>query len=249
MDVYLSGCRCNASNEIARLAKSSQWNGCYLASYAYRDYTSVRKIMSCTSRLMLDSGAFTFLNGSKKTVDWDAYLREYAEFINENDIELFFELDIDPLVGYDQVKEMRDRLEGMTHKQCIPVWHKSRGRDEFLNLCSQYPYVALGGIAIGEIKRSEHRFFPWFINEAHKRGAKIHGLGYTNTEGLYRYHFDSVDSSSWLSGVRYGRIQYFNGTTMKNLSRPKGMRANTNKAELFCLHEWIKFQEYARASL
>lgn len=249
MDVYLSGYRTNTADEIARLAKSSQWNGCYLASYAYSKNPSVLKIMSCTPRLMLDSGAFTFLNGSKKTVDWDAYLREYAEFINENDIELFFELDIDPLVGYDRVKEMRNELEEMTHKQCIPVWHKSRGRDEFLSLCSQYPYVALGGIAIGEIKRSEHRFFPWFIDEAHKRGAKIHGLGYTNTEGLHRYHFDSVDSSSWLSGVKYGRPQCFNGRAMKALSKPKGMCANREKVELYCLHEWMKFQEYASENL
>ena len=249
MDVYLSGYHIDAANEITRLAKSSQWNGCYLVSYAYHKDPRVRKIMSCTSRLMLDSGAFTFLNGSKKTVDWDAYLREYAEFINKNDIKLFFELDIDPLVGYDRVKEMRNELEEMTQKQCIPVWHKSRGRDEFLNLCSQYPYVALGGIAIGEIKRSEHRFFPWFINEAHKRGAKVHGLGYTNTEGLHRYRFDSVDSSTWLAGVRYGNISYFDGRVMKNLSRPKGMRANKSKAVLYCLHEWMKFQEYARANL
>lgn len=249
MEVYLSGIGNKAADEIARLVKSNQWNGCYLASYVYSKNLSVRKIMSCTPRLMLDSGAFTFLNSSKKEVDWNAYLREYADFINENDIKLFFELDIDSLVGYDQVKEMRRQLEEITQKQCIPVWHKSRGKNEFLKLCSQYPYVALGGIAIGEIKRSEHRFFPWFIDEAHKRGAKIHGLGYTNTEGLHRYHFDSVDSSSWLSGIRYGNITYFDGRVMKNLTRPEGMRANKSKVELYCLREWMKFQEYARLNL
>ncbi len=83
---------------------------------------------------LLDSGAFTFMHGveaSSKPVDWDGYLSRYIDFINRHDVQHFFELDVDIIVGYDAVKRMRARLEAETGKQSIPVWHRSRGLDEF----------------------------------------------------------------------------------------------------------------------
>lgn len=35
----------------------------------------------------------------KAAVNWDEYVEEYAEFIIKYDIKLFFELDIDAIVG------------------------------------------------------------------------------------------------------------------------------------------------------
>ena len=63
---------------------------------------------------LLDSGAFTFMHGveaSSKPVDWDGYLSRYIDFINRHDVQHFFELDVDIIVGYDAVKRMRARLE------------------------------------------------------------------------------------------------------------------------------------------
>ena len=76
---------------------------------------------------LLDSGAFTFMNSNKKKVNFNQYLNDYISFINKYDIKYFFELDIDSVVGYEKVKEMRAVLEKGTGKKCIPVWHKSRG--------------------------------------------------------------------------------------------------------------------------
>lgn len=59
---------------------------------------------------LVDSGAFTFFL-SKKKIDIDKYLTEYIEYINKYDIKHFFELDIDVIVGYDKVLELRKRLE------------------------------------------------------------------------------------------------------------------------------------------
>ena len=77
--------------------------------------------------LILDSGAFTVINDTKgKTynTDWDEYIEKYAKFIVENNINLFFELDIDFLIGYDKVLEYRKKLEKLTDRPCIPVFHK-----------------------------------------------------------------------------------------------------------------------------
>lgn len=199
---------------------------------------------------MLDSGAFTFMTSHKGKVDWNDYLRKYADFINKNDVKLFYELDIDSIVGYDKVLEMRKWLEAETGKKPIPVWHKSRGKEEFLKMCDEYGYVAIGGIVSKEISRQEYKYFPWFINEAHKRGAKIHGLGFTNLEGIRKYHFDSVDSTSWTTGNRFGAVYRFNGRTMEKFDKKEGQRlADSRAVAINNFNEWVKFQKYAETHL
>lgn len=224
-----------------------------LESFAYIDADDILiPLIPYFKGFMLDSGAFTFLQQQKQkgtTVDFDSYLRKYIDFINTHQIEQFFELDVDSLVGYEKVKEYRRTLEQQTGKQCIPVWHKGRGKTEFLRMCDEYPYVALGGIAIQEIRRSEHHVFSWFIREAHKRGARIHGLGYTNLKGLERYHFDSVDSSSWTSGNRFGHIYRFNGRTLVKYDKPPGMRVKPVETAINNFTEWAKFARYAEKNL
>lgn len=190
------------------------------------------------------------MQNSKSHLDWNDYIEKYANFINRNKIEKFFELDIDSVVGYDKVLKFREKLEKLTGKQCIPVWHKSRGLDEFKKMCDEYSYVAIGGIVSKEIKPDQYKAFPIMINEAHKRGAKIHGLGFTNLKLLPKCHFDSVDSTAWTTGNRFGFIYHFNGKTMEKINCPKGKRlADSRKVALINYIEWIKFQKYAENNL
>ena len=79
-----------------------------------------------SKNFLLDSGAFTFMNGRKYS-DLDMYLEKYINFINENDVEKFFELDVDCIKGIDWVEKSRYKLEAETGKKCIPVWHVRRG--------------------------------------------------------------------------------------------------------------------------
>ena len=198
---------------------------------------------------LLDSGAFTFMARAKGPVDFDEYLRRYIAFIKKHDIQHFFELDIDSVVGYEKVKEYRRILERETGRRCIPVWHRARGKEDFLRMCDEYDYVAIGGIVTKEIKPSEHRYFPWFIREAHKRGAKIHGLGYTNLSGLSKYHFDSVDSSSWTSGNRFGHLYKFTGRGLQQIHKPPGTRVKARITAINNFVEWVKFSEWAETHL
>lgn len=220
-----------------------------LQSFFYCDEFSEQVIIPKAKRFLLDSGAFTFFS-SGKGIDWNDYLKSYADFIKRNKVEHFFELDIDPLVGYKRVLDFRNRLEDMIGKPTIPVWHKSRGKDEFLKMCEEYSYVAIGGIVSKEITQSEYPAFKWFISEAHKRGAKIHGLGFTNLKGLEEYKFDSVDSTAWVSGNRFGGIYQFNGKTLIKHNKPQGKKmADYKKVALHNFQEWVKFCEYAEAKL
>lgn len=220
-----------------------------LQSFYYCNEFTEKVIIPQCKRFMLDSGAFTFFSSGQK-VDWEEYIKRYAAFINKNKVDLFFELDIDKLIGYDKVLYYRKMLEHLTGKKCIPVWHKSRGLDEFKKMCKEYDYVAIGGIVSKEITQKEYKFFPQLIKIAHENGAKIHGLGFTNLKGLTQYHFDSVDSTSWVSGNRFGAVYKFNGKTMIKFDKKENQRLADSKAvAIHNFKEWVKFAEYAERYL
>lgn len=243
---------------LGRGASDEKWQTCsrggqlILESYFYcRKNDVIPKLLPRLGGFLLDSGAFTFIQGNG-SVDWDRYTEEYAEWINTYHIDLFFELDIDSIVGLQKVERLRAKLELLTGKQPIPVWHKNRGKDYFLGMVKDYPYIALGGIAIKEIPRNIfEKSFPWFINKAHEAGAKIHGLGYTSIEGIHKYHFDSVDSTAWLYGNRGGYLYKFNPSTgdMGKIEAPAGHRLKSQDAARWNFNEWVKFQEYAKKHL
>lgn len=154
--------------------------------------------------VLLDSGAFTFMNGAKE-VNWDEYVRDYKAFIQKYDCDTLdgvFELDIDVVVGYERVKEIRASLEEVTDK-IIPVWHKNRGIAEYDKMCQNYKYIAFTGVRNRDI-RDEH--YALFVKRAKKYGAKVHCLGMTQDRFLQTIPFDSVDSSSWMQGAIRGRV-------------------------------------------
>lgn len=225
------------------------WNPYILESFYYTD-ADTERLLPYFGDFLLDSGAFTFMQGAKTKIRWEDYIERYADFIRRNNILKFFELDIDSVVGYPKVLEFRKRLEQAAGRRCIPVWHKSRGAKEFTKMCDEYDYVAIGGIVSGEIKKEQYGAFPPMINEAHKRGAKIHGLGFTALQYLKMCRFDSVDSTAWTTGNRFGFVYRFNGKTMEKIDCPPGKRLkDSRKVALINYTEWIKFQKYAERSL
>lgn len=169
------------NNEVGRIPC------CVLESFFYIDKYTERLIPLCKD-FMLDSGAFTFMEGGGGKIDWNDYVCRYADFVKRNNISKYLELDIDSVVGLPRVLELRRLLEKQVGRPCIPVWHRSRGMDNFRKMCDEYNYVAVGGIVSGEIKGDDYRVFPYLIQEAHKRNARIHGLGFTNSIMLIRQH-------------------------------------------------------------
>lgn len=245
MKIFLAGTY--SENKNAEDVLQSMYN---LESFYYIkpwQYEMVHR----SKMFLLDSGAFTFFSSGKK-IDWDEYIEKYANFIKEHDVSYFFELDIDSLIGYESVKQYRKKLERLTNRQCIPVWHKSRGIEEWKRMCSEYPYVEIGGIASKEIKPNQYVAFPSMINYAHKCRARVHGLGFTNVNKFDEIQFDSVDSTRW-NCARFGRLEYFDGQTIKTVDkRGEGKRLigrKNNDIIKFTFNEWIKFQKYAERNL
>lgn len=212
MRLFLAGSKSALSKECleAEIKKGVY----FLSSFINKDMDI--KYISLCKDFLLDSGAFTYMTSKKnQSVDWSSYIDMYIDFINFHKIEKFFELDIDTVVGYDKVKKLRQRLEAKTGKQSIAVLHNHRDLNECRALCKDYDYVALGGFVNKEIKKDSYKYIRAVINLAHENGAKIHGLGFTRLKYLDLFNFNSVDSSGWLAGVRYGRgIDIFRNNTI-----------------------------------
>lgn len=215
--------------------------------YYFRDFQ--KPLIYNADLFLLDSGAFTFMNTVKGKVNWSEYIDKYIAFINENDIKHFFELDIDIIVGYDEVKRIRAKIEKETGKQSIPVWHKSRGIEEYKKLVNNYKYIAIGGFAIKHIKREEYPIIRRMVQYAYDRGVKVHGLGFTPKE-VTQYKFYSVDSTTWLSCRRFGSVFKYEHGQMKMIT-PKNhgtKRDKQQELEIITIKEWIKYQKYLNRS-
>lgn len=245
MDIYFAGVE-SMLTPIKEYASKFPLSDLFvLESFFYARKWTVANMRNY-GKFLLDSGAFTFFS-SGKDINWEEYSDRYADFIIHNNVSRFFELDIDPLVGYERVRTLRRRLESKVGRQAIPVWHKTRGKDDFLRMCDEYKDVAIGGIVSKEIKSGDYKYLPWFIDKAHKAGAKIHGLGFTNHPYLPICHFDSVDSTSWGGAARFGAAFRFTGSSLECRYAPENCRACRIK-ELYRhnLEEWIKYQKYAQ---
>lgn len=211
----------------------------YYAKDPLMDY---RKSGKCKD-FMLDSGAFTFIN-SVGTVDFEKYAYEYADFINRHGVDKFFEIDIDAIKGLAYSEKLRGIIERETGKQSIPVFHRSRGKQYFVDMCKAYKYVALGGIAIKDIKRDEYKYFNWFCDTAHKYGCKIHGLGFTPPRDAKEYRFDSIDSSTWNAGARYGQLHVFDGKSIVTTPPAQGKRGRREPLKHQNFSAWVAYQNY-----
>jgi hypothetical protein len=127
MIIYIAGANTRQLRTLIRKAY-------ILESFAYIKKHSSDLSLLMQNNILLDSGAFTFIGKSKKKIDtknldWEGYITEYANFINKHKIDLFIELDIYSVVGLERTEALRGRLEMITEKQAIPVWHRYLGTD------------------------------------------------------------------------------------------------------------------------
>ena len=212
-----------------------------LSSYAYMKKGLANNIGKW-DMFLLDSGAFTFRKKSNN-VDWNNYIDGYIKFINEYSIDYFFELDIDNIIGYNNVVALRKKLEQGTKKQCIPVWHTTRGLNEYKKLCNNYNYIALGSSTKYKQKEN-HELLKYLLKIARQNNCKVHGLGFTS-KMIKEFDFYSVDSTTW-DGYRYGSLFKYSNGDISTIKPPKnkGLTRDYKKVTLNNFTEWCKYQKY-----
>ena len=199
-----------------------------------------------TDNFLLDSGAFSYMNGKSITEkQMEEYTEKYICHIKKYNVKYFFEMDVDCIFGLEKVEIWRKKIENQTGIKSIPVWHKSRGIDYFKRMVDEYDYIAIGGFANGDIKKTEYPLINKMIKYANVRGTKVHGLGFTRMKYIYDYPFYSVDSSAWCTGaVRGGHLYYFDGKIMKYDIIKNGKKLNLSIMAMRSFSEWVKFQKY-----
>ena len=203
MKIFLSALE--ASGEFFEINKRFDKYKWILCSFYHLKDDVFNEIKRKAELVLIDSGAHSFQKG--KHVDWVSYTQKYAEWIAQNDSDKmlgYFEMDVDNIIGYEKVLELRKILEAVSDK-IIPVWHKNRGIEEFKKMCRDYAgkIVAITGFKNEDIKDEQYLMF---LKYAKKYNCKVHCLGMTRKKILDTIPFDYVDSSSWKQQAIYGRI-------------------------------------------
>ena len=192
--------------KIVEQGLQMRWN---LMSYYYiqaAEREPLAEFIRDNSELVLvDSGAHSFQFGVK--TDWEEYTMRYSKFIKEFDRENvygYFEMDIENIIGYEKVLQLRKILEDVSDK-IIPVWHPLRGIEDYERMCQKYSgkVIAIGGFKGSDIRDDQYLSF---LKTARKYKCKVHCLGMTRADVLDKVPFDTVDSRTWVNGVMFGKI-------------------------------------------
>lgn len=193
---------------------------------------------------MTDSGAFSFMGQCKEGTEeyermhteeyWVPYLEEYVAWLREHKDYIFnaANLDLDMIVGYEVVnkwnKKYFEPLEKETGIQIVYVAHESSAyKDDFMSrfeyYCKRYPYV-------GANQRQKKRA-PQIYQMVKKYNVRIHGFAWTDLPLLRRYPFFSVDSVTWLGGVRFGITYDYDGKNFRSIDSHKKFVRNVRRVK------------------
>lgn len=202
----------------------------------------IKQMLNSCEDFILDSGAFTFMNTGKK-VHWKSYVDSYIGFINKYDIKHFIELDLDYIKGLEETEKIRRYIEYHTGKKTIPVWHsKTRSLEYYNYMLDNYSYIALSTMETpkqGVIIHYDDKVLKALVKRAHKKGVKVHGLGYMSLKEVNspRILFDTMDSSSWNGSIWGNETIYKHGI----VRRKKADKNKTSKEiSKQCYETWTK---------
>lgn len=206
-----------------------------LISYAYKSTLdgAVAKYKPGEVDLMVDSGAFTAFTKGKKIS-----LEEYTDWLIEHKQHVTTGVVLDVIGDWKGTARNHERMlnrlpEGFPLK---PVWHSTSPISELERLCKEYDYIGIGGLV--SMSLNVKAFMQHMIRVhkvADKYGTKLHGLGVTGETAMLRLPWNTVDSSSWLSGSRYGRLR-LRDASMKSVAYKPGEPMKPDVAALLRLY-------------
>ncbi len=153
-------------------------------------------------RLIIDSGAFTAWNLNKE-ISFDEYckfLKNLPRHWNYHAVQM--DVFGNPEATYKNYHKMLD----LGFSKIMPVFTRGDSVERLEEFYKNTDYIMFGGIVIGG---KNTNYIRWFHNQNKKR--KSHWLGFNNTEFIKHYKPESVDSSTWNNGQRFGRLDLYKG--------------------------------------
>ena len=177
---------------------------------------------------MTDSGAFSFMGKFNEDSDefekarheefWIPYLEEYVAWVREHKDFIFScaNLDLDKIVGRDVVRKWNKKYFEPLEKEGINVVYVAHEQEgdpnalgHFREYCSTYKYVG--------VNQANKDCAAKFYQMAKMYNVKVHGFAWTELGILKHYPFFSVDSVTWLGGVRFGTTYDYDGKNFRTL--------------------------------
>lgn len=233
--IYLSGAE---SVELLRTLLENDSNDVLLSFFYVQKRGALPHILKLLKRypnvkVFMDSGAKSFAKIDRG--DPQTYWRAYYEFLKQHGhrFEYASEFDIDGYawnfkggyrtVSHDQIEAWRDDMHELEAVPIVPVWHPERGVEAWDALVkdSRFPHLAIaedavistGGdarISKGGDARISRGEVGKLVARAHSWNKTVHGYAATLTD-LPITHYDTVASSTWLVGQKFGDICIFQG--------------------------------------
>ena len=195
---------------------------------------------------ILDSGAFSLFSGAGKKIDYNflkKYIDKYCDFILKYEIKQFVEMDIDIIIGYDEVKKINKYIENRVGRKPLYVHHNNtRTIDDLKGACDEYDYLFFGGLT----KEKNSEIIGTFINFCFQCGTKVHTLGYTPLDIDTQKNLYSCDSSSWTMGGRNGNIYQFYNDKLTTIKLKDKRRVTFFELNNHNLKQWLKYQAYLK---
>lgn len=131
---------------------------------------------------------------------FEKYVRLAAEFGEQ----VWGYIEIDQGGKANKIKT-RTRLESLGLRP-IPVYHPlNDGWDYFDELASQYDRICFGNLVQADIATRKRLLATLWERRRKYPHLWIHALGVTASELAVAYPCNSCDSSTWLSGIRWGQ--------------------------------------------
>jgi hypothetical protein len=155
--------------------------------------------------MFLDSGAFTaYAKGEEIKVE------DYIEFIKKHERNLAVYANLDVIGDAEGTWHNQEAMEeaGLSP---IPVYHLG-DEIKYLRRCLEYDYFCLGGMAAqNKLGANRQDFLDrcWNIicdTPDRKPINKVHGFGMTSLKLMLRYPWYSVDSTTWVTLARTGKV-------------------------------------------
>lgn len=176
------------------------------------------------SEWILDSGLYSLMFGAEKGTlktfdDYLGYAQKYVATVKEWGWKhAIVECDVQRVLGVPETHRIRDEVFRPSGLETIYVWHLPEGDQGLVELAKRERRVAL---SVPEFRAVIGKAGPVTthtailaglraIRRAGRADQRVHLLG--NTERAYLQApapADTCDSTSWISGGRYGRGMFF----------------------------------------
>lgn len=212
MKIYLAAAQNSTSMELLMEANAPRW----LYSFFY---VNEKTPFPEDKDIFLDSGGY-----SARVQGAEVLVHQYITYAkqHENRVSAVANLDTASL------EESQKNLQEMLSKKIdvVPVWHVRWPFSVFQDYCRAFGYVAIGGV-VGTRNQQLNadgltRVMAPAVRFAYAHNTKLHWFGGTHLKVLRRLPFYSTDSSSWLTGGRYGMITLFDQGRMLTFSYRDG---------------------------